>query len=153
LHMEPTDIQLMLRARDGDAAAFQQLMGRHRESLHRFFSALLADRSQADDFVQETFLRLWLSRRRYKPTGRFSNYLLQIGKHFWLNQRHRVRFTTACRRSVEEAIEIVAPPAMQPENIVLERQRAERIRRAIAALPAHYRAVFEMSHFEGRKYA
>ncbi len=40
----------------------------------------------AEDFAQETFLRLWVSRERYQPTGRFSTYLFQIGKHYWLNQ-------------------------------------------------------------------
>jgi len=44
------------------------------------FAAMLTDRSQADDFVQETFLRLWLARGRYEPTGKFSAYLFQIGK-------------------------------------------------------------------------
>ena len=47
--------------------------------------------SQADDFVQETFLRLWLARSRYEPTGKFSTYLFQIGKHYWLNQRKKLR--------------------------------------------------------------
>ena len=70
--MEPTDTELMLRVRNDDVAAFRELLRRYREPLRRFFAALLADRSQVDDFVQETFMRLWLHRRRYEPTGKFS---------------------------------------------------------------------------------
>ncbi len=150
--MEPTDIELMLRAKDGDVAAFQELAHRYREPLRRFFASLLADRSQADDFAQETLLRLWSTRQRYEPTGRFSTYLFQIGRHYWLNQRNRFQAIHYCEAAADAVIEVQAPPATQPERILLQQYRDERIRRAIPALPEHYRIVFEMSHFEGLKH-
>ena len=149
--MEPTDIELMLRARGGDVAAFHRLVLRHREPLRRFFAALLADRSLAEDFAQETFLRLWVSRERYQPTGRFSTYLFQIGKHYWLNQCNKFQ-ARAYEETADPALEIQAPPVTQPEMILLQRDQGARIRRAIAALPEHHRVVFEMSHLEGLKY-
>ena len=148
----PTDIELMLRARGDDAAAFHELVRRYREPLRRFFAAMLADRSQADDFVQETFLRLWLARSRYEPTGKFSTYLFQIGKHYGMNQRKKLRPEVGIA-DVNEALYGAALTVSQPEAVMLERYRDGRIRRAIAALPGHYRAVFEMSHFDGLKYA
>src|SRR5438067_6503407 len=108
--MEPTDIELMLRAKNGDVAAFRELVERYRDPLRRFFAALLADRSQTDDFVQETFLRLWMLRERYAPTGKFSTYLFQIGKHYWLNQRNKYR-ARPLPEPVEGALEIPALPA------------------------------------------
>jgi RNA polymerase sigma-70 factor (ECF subfamily) len=156
--MEPTDIELMLRAREGDVAAFQHLAQRYREPLRRFFAAVLADPSQADDCVQETFLRLWLARGRYEPTGKFSTYLYQIGKHYWLNQRRKLRPELREADALDdeaggEALRAQALRVSQPEMILLERYRDARIRRAIAALPPHYRTVFELCHFEGMKYA
>lgn len=151
--MGPTDIELMLRAREDDAAAFHELVRRYREPLRRFFAGLLADRSQADDFVQETFLRLWLSRGRYEPTGKFSTYLFQIGKHYWLNQRKKFRPELLAIDDPDGAWQVGSGPVTQPHAILLERYRAARIRRAVADLPEHYRAVFEMSHFDGLKYA
>lgn len=156
--MEPTDIELMLRARAGDVAAFQHLAQRYREPLRRFFAAVLADPSQADDCVQETFLRLWLARGRYEPTGKFSTYLYQIGKHYWLNQRRKLRLELREADALDdeaegEALRAQALRVSQPEMILLERYRDARIRRAIAALPPHYRTVFELCHFEGLKYA
>jgi RNA polymerase sigma-70 factor, ECF subfamily len=150
--MEPSDIDLMLRVREGEVAAFRELLRRYQEPLRRFFAAVIADRSQADDFVQETFLRLWLTRERYEPTGRFSTYLFQIGRHYWLNQRKK--FRPELGEEVLDAEVRARPLAVsQPETILLEQYRDLRIRRAIAALPEHYRSVFEMSHFEGLKYA
>jgi RNA polymerase sigma-70 factor (ECF subfamily) len=150
--MEPTDIELMLRAREEDAAAFHELARRYREPLRRYFAALLADRSQADDCVQETFLRLWLARHRYEPTGKFSTYLFQIAKHYWLNQQKKFR-PEVVALDPEETRVARAPRVSEPQAVLLQRYREARIRRAVAALPEHYRAVFEMSHFEGLKYA
>src|SRR5438093_11809455 len=128
--MRATDIELMLRAREDDAAAFQELANRYREPLRRYFASLLADRTQADDFVQEAFLRLWLCRQRYEPSGKFSTYLYQIAKHYWLNQRKKFRpeFT------VEELDEtMVAAPlhVTQPQAVLMRRYRDAQIRKAI----------------------
>ncbi len=148
----PTDIDLMLRVRGDDIEAFRELARRYREPLRRFFASLIADRSQADDFVQETFVRLWLARGRYEPSGKFSTYLFQIGRHYWLNQRKKQR-SEVCFDSLDEASRWPALTSAQPEAVLLRRFREAHIRRVIAALPEHYRSVFEMSHFEGLKYA
>jgi RNA polymerase sigma-70 factor (ECF subfamily) len=148
----PTDIELMVRAQGDDVAAFHELVRRYREPLRRFFAATLPDRAQAEDYAQETFLRLWLARSRYEPTGKFSTYLFQIGRHYWLNQRKKVRPEVGLD-GLDEGSFAVAPAVTRPEAVMLERYRVGRMRRAIAALPDHYRAVFEMSHFEGLKYA
>jgi RNA polymerase sigma-70 factor (ECF subfamily) len=150
--MEASDIQLMLRAQKGDMAAFRQLVSRYREPLRRFFAALLANSAEADDCVQETFLRLWLLRERYEPTGKFATYLFQIGKHHLLNQRKRYQAApqTLPADGVLELLPAADPP---PETAVLGREREERMRQAVAGLPDHYRLVFLLCHDEGLKYA
>lgn len=148
---EASDIELMLRAKAGDTAAFQQLVARYREPLRRFFRAILEDRTLAEDYTQETFLRLWSTRSRYEPTGKFSTYLYQIGKHYWRNQRKKVALPTASIDDTTFQI-LTAPSDTEPETALLEQKRQARIRQAIAALPVHYRAVFEMSHLEGLPY-
>lgn len=150
--MEPTDIELMLRVREDDVAAFGELLRRYREPLRRFFTALLADRSQVEDFIQETFMRLWLNRSRYEPTGKFSAYLYQIGRHHWFNQRKKFRLELG-EEALEQARQVEGPDRFEPEAALLERDRHARVRQAIAALPEHCRVVMEMSHFEGLRYA
>jgi RNA polymerase sigma-70 factor (ECF subfamily) len=150
--MEPTDIELMLQVQKGEMEAFRTLLNRYREPLRRFFAALLADRSEADDCVQETFLRLWLLRDRYEPTGRFSTYLFQIGKHHLLNQRRKFRASPATAQETE-TLELLPATDMPPEAALMERDRQERIRRAVADLPEHYRLVFILSHEDGLKHA
>jgi RNA polymerase sigma factor (sigma-70 family) len=110
--MEPTDIELMLRVRTGEIEAFRLLVTRYREPLRRFFAMLLADRSEADDCTQETLLRLWLLRERYEPTGKFSTYLFQIGKHHLLNQRKKYRAApiTTLENDALELLPATGPP-------------------------------------------
>jgi RNA polymerase sigma-70 factor (ECF subfamily) len=149
--MRPTDIELMLRAKGDDAAAFQELVLRYREPLRRYFASLTVDPAQADDFVQETFLRLWLSRRRYEPSGKFSTYLFQIGKHHWLNQRKKFRPEVGLE-PLDPSVSLAAPAVTQPQTVALLRLRDRQIRTAIARLPEHYREVFTLCHFDGLQY-
>src|SRR5262245_46972146 len=145
--MEPGDIELMLRVRAGEAVAFQRLAERYREPLRRYFAAVSGDASQADDLAQETLLRLWLARERYEPAGRFAGYLFGIARHHWLNQRRKQRRAPApveLAVAEEAALQGAAFQVSQPERVMLERMRAARIRRAVAALPAPYRSVIEL---------
>lgn len=149
--MEPGDIELMLRVRQGDAAAFRLLAGRYREPLRRYFAAQLAEPGAADDAAQETLLRLWLSRERYEPTGRFASYLFRIARHHLLNQRKKRSLITPLDASEGEWL--VAPARVsQPEVVMLAQARERAIRRAIEALPEHTRVVFELANGEGLKY-
>lgn len=151
------DIELMVRVKGGDVAAFRELARRYRDPLRRFFAALSGDRSQADDFAQETLLRLWISRERYEPSGRFSTYLFQIGRHFWLNQRKKEQ--RAPRSIPWQELEdgsgdhlVSGLHGSDPESAHLATHRGGRILRAVDDLPPAYRKVFEMGHLRGLAY-
>jgi len=121
----------------------------------RFFAATLPLPGHADDAAQETLLRLWLLRARYRPTGRFGAYALTIARHFGLNQSVKFRAQASRERNIEEDAPFLAAPAptTQPERIALARYEAARVRAAVAALPPGERAVFLLSHDDGLRYA
>ncbi len=148
------DVSLMLRVQQGDTRAFALLIARYRTRLQRFFVVLLPDPTLADDFAQETLLRLWLSRDQYRPTGSFRAYLFQIGRHYYLN--HRVRQQERRVRehppSPEADLLILAPSRTQPEFVVIAQYETDKRHRAVATLPQHYRDVFILCHLEGLKY-
>ncbi|MBI3944872.1 MAG: sigma-70 family RNA polymerase sigma factor [Armatimonadetes bacterium] len=154
----PSDIEMMLQVQESDAEAFACLVARYRARLSRFFSSLGAPPDVADDLLQETFVRLWQARERYRPEARFSTYLMEIARNLWLNARDRalrapaqVSLDEDTRRPDALALAL-ADSRADPEAVVLARERRRRIDAAIDTLPQKQQIVFVLCHFEGMRY-
>ncbi|MFM7293090.1 MAG: RNA polymerase sigma factor [Planctomycetia bacterium] len=72
---------LMLRVRDGDAAAFEQLVGLWQGRLVTLFLHLTGDHATAEDLAQEVFLRVYRARDRYQPTAKFTTWVHTIANN------------------------------------------------------------------------
>jgi RNA polymerase sigma-70 factor (ECF subfamily) len=98
---------LARRAREGDEAAFAALVEEHAAPLFRFFRARGADEHDAEDLVQETFLKLYEARRRYDPAYAFRTWLFTVGRRCqvsrWRRERRRVRLPAAAGAALEAA--------------------------------------------------
>lgn len=151
------DTSLMCRAREGDVEAFTRLVERHRKRVEGFLYRLFWDRGKAEDGAQEVFLRLWLARGRYQPTGRFTTFLYQVARNYWLDEARKSRVRPAEVALPEDdglpgSTRLPAGPAsLEPHTHLFQRYRQRQIREAIAALPATHRIVFVLAHLEDRK--
>ena len=67
------DVQRMLRVKEGDDRAFEELVAAWQDRLVGIFNHLFRDRQIAEDLAQEVFLRIYRARDRYEPTARFSS--------------------------------------------------------------------------------
>lgn len=155
-----TDPELMMFVKDGDYTAFDELYNRYSGPIRRFLFSLTWDRDVAEDYLQEVFLRLWRARDRYEPTGRFSTYLFQIAKNYYLAQARKAKarseeFSLAHvdRNGFKPFENLRVNQQIEPEVHLLEEYRKLGIRRAIASLPERQKLVFVMSHLEDMKYA
>ena len=81
---ETDDFALMARVRAGRADAFRTLVERHRRPLLNFFARMGAS-SHGEDLAQETFVRLWNYRKKYKPSAKFTTFLYTLARHAWLD--------------------------------------------------------------------
>ena len=63
------DVRLMLRVRDGSAAAFEELVSRYQQRLTGILEHLVPGQGQAEDLAQEVFMRVYRARETYKPTA------------------------------------------------------------------------------------
>jgi len=152
------DAVLMARVQDGDRSAFEEIYHLYGGAIAKFFFHLTWNRQTAEDGVQEVFLRLWRSAHHWKPTGKFSTYLFQIAKNYWINERakqsRRVRPVPLRTEFDEEEPGRVAPdPDPGPESAALQRELAGEIRRAVSSLPEKLRITFVLSEYQGLKYA
>jgi len=138
-----TDATLVRRVLDGDTAAFTMLVDRHAAACTRFAIRMLANREDAEDAVQDSFLRAYRSLARYEERQAFRTWLFQI-----LVNRCR---TAAVRRQRRQRMFLVddnavASASVQPAAESTE-LRAE-LRRAIDALDPDQREAFLLKHVE-----
>ena len=79
------DVHLMLRVGQDEERAFEELVQRYRPRVHSWLIRHLKDAELAEDVAQETFLRAYLARSRYRPQARFSTWLLTIANNLAKN--------------------------------------------------------------------
>ncbi len=79
-HSDP-DVRLMLRVREDDAAAFEELMLRYQNRVVSLLGHLVGKRDLAEDLAQDVFLRVYRSRKRYVPGSKFSTWLFTIANN------------------------------------------------------------------------
>jgi RNA polymerase sigma-70 factor, ECF subfamily len=154
--LEDPEVRLMLRARDGDAEAFGQLVRAYSRRVVGYFCRQIGDRSEAEDLAQDVFLRLYRSRARYQPRARFGTWVFHIMQNVGRNairyrRRHPVvRLAPASEGGGEAFLSDVREDPTRP----LERAEiAEVVRAAVAGLAGRQRAAVELHQFRDHTYA
>jgi RNA polymerase sigma-70 factor (ECF subfamily) len=142
-----SDFEMMERIRNGDRDAFNLLVERYRESLAAFFRRLGA-RHEAEDLVQETFLRVFRHRARYSPTAKFSTFLYTIARNVWTDRWRKWARWRTFREELEEERRTtpLARPYATSTGARLD------IQAALAALPEKLRIVVILSIYQGLSY-
>jgi RNA polymerase sigma-70 factor (ECF subfamily) len=79
----------MVRTGRGDRDAFAELVRRYQSPLLNFFPRMGARTDEAEDLVQETFLRVFRYRERYRPSGKFTNFLYVLARHAWADMARK----------------------------------------------------------------
>jgi RNA polymerase sigma-70 factor (ECF subfamily) len=150
-----TDEELMGLVQKQDISAFEELLRRYEQRIFAFFWRLSANRQEAEDGTQETFLRLWKARARYEPTGKFSTYLFQIAKNHFLHERQK-----RDRRMNSQQVSAENPPGSSGEppswdgayDRMLAGELQAALNEAMAKLPETQRLVYVLTEQEGMSY-
>lgn len=151
---EKSDEQLMQAFQKGETGAFETLLLRHEKGLYRFALRMLADRMQAEEVTQESFLRVIQSAGRYEAKAGFRNYLYRIARNLCIDLlRKRPREALP---SVGDARRAAIPDGIPdrnpgPESHVGAGQVREAIRRALSSLPADQREAFLLKEVRDMK--
>ncbi|MEZ6092378.1 MAG: sigma-70 family RNA polymerase sigma factor, partial [Pirellulaceae bacterium] len=69
------DVRLMIRVREDDAGAFEELVHRYQNRLVQLLEQLAPRRDMAEDLAQDVFLRIYRARKSYEPGAKFSTWL------------------------------------------------------------------------------
>ena len=145
---EATDDELVERAGRGDKAAFGRLVARHQRRLMAVAMRSLGNRAAAEDVVQEVFTRAWVKAPSWQSRqdggggggASYAAWLSRVAVNLCIDGSRRQRTTT-----LDDAPE--APdPAANADDILLARERAARVRAAIAGLPERQRRAISLSY-------
>ncbi len=149
------DAQLMLALRTGDQTAFDALFDRWAGALLRYLERMVTSRAQAEELMQETFLRVYRARERYEVRARFSTWLYTIATRIALNELRRPRHESLDADSDDAGYVAVDRSADQPaiDVIVDARMRGEQVENALRELPERQRAALWLASVEGMSYA
>jgi RNA polymerase sigma factor (sigma-70 family) len=90
LDANDSDVELMLRSKAGDDAAFSELFERYAKRLVGFAYRMVRDRWRAEELVQDAFLQIYRARERYSPSARFSTYIYRVVTNNCLNEIRRL---------------------------------------------------------------
>jgi len=158
--MARSDVQLMLDVKAGDDASFDYLLRKYRTPLVNFLFRMVRDTATAEDLAQEVFLRVYRARKQYSPTAKFTTWLFRIATNLALNSvrdnRYRKMETSidAPQSNEEDATPRELPAReMRIDEHLLDRDRAEFIRRAVALLPEKQRVAVLLHKYEEMDYA
>jgi RNA polymerase sigma-70 factor (ECF subfamily) len=144
--MRPTDEQLVEAFQNGDAAAFDTLLGRWDLKIRGAIYRLVGPHEDVRDLCQETFLKAYRGLGGFKKEARFSSWLYQIAVNVCRDRQRRRRGRTLVSLDELEANEARVPSA---SALVEGRDLSRLVAAAVEALPADQREVIVLKEYQG----
>ncbi|MEZ6183793.1 MAG: sigma-70 family RNA polymerase sigma factor [Planctomycetota bacterium] len=142
----PTDAELVLRAREGDADAFRALVERYQQRIFWVARGMLGNDEDARDAAQEAFIRVHRHLDRFDLGMRFYTWLYQIVVNLSIDQIRRRKKRQGV--SLEAVGDVPGGVEVQGEGIA-QQELQERVQCVLDELPAKYKAVMVLSDLEG----
>lgn len=144
---DPSDRDLAIRARRGEAEAFGDLVRRYQTSIFNVCYRLLGERREAEDLAQEAFVRAYQRLESFDAERPFGPWMRRVAANLCLNRLQLDR-PPAAPLDEERDEDTASTPEVAQEHT----ERAELLRAALLGLPGHYRAVIELRHFQELSY-
>jgi RNA polymerase sigma-70 factor (ECF subfamily) len=153
--MPQTDAATVALARDGNSEAFRLLVERHSRAVYRLAHRMTGNAQDAEDVVQETFLKAYKQLGRFESRANFSTWLHRIAVNCSIDLI-RSRPNREAGHDAGDLEQFAAAPGKRdpaepsPERLMLSTEVQERISEAMSALSRMERAAFVLRHFEGQ---
>lgn len=136
-----SEAELIREARTGSLSALETLYEAHRQMVYAVALGICGNGPDADEVLQETFLRAFRSLGDWRGEGRFSSWLYAIAYRTGINWRRRF----LPRPPVPPAPEA----APDPGDAAIEAEMTDALKREIARLPRQQRIVLTLRHLRG----
>src|SRR5437762_3344730 len=143
---------VLARARQGDSEAFRALVEQHSRSVFRLAFRMTGNEQDAEDVVQESFLRAYRQLGRFESRANFGTWLYRIVANCSVDlmRARQARHDQVRSEPLEAAAELPAAEVPNPERLAESAEIDRQVQNALAALSPLERAAFTLRHYEGR---
>lgn len=143
------ELDIIQQAQSGNPAAYGELYAQHMDAIYRYIHKRVNENGEAEDLTQTVFIKAWQALRDYKPTGApFRAWLYRIAHNavvdYYRTQRDPLLW---------DDLAWMTDPHSTPENRLLDTERQETVRNAIAKLRPTYQAVIVRRFLHNMDYA
>lgn len=148
---DPTDLDyaLLRRLARGEAAALTELVRRHQQRLYHVAYRLLRDSLEAEDAVQEVFLKVYENAHRFEPKAKVSAWLHRITANHCLNLLRRRRPQESLD---QEGTPAPPDPGASPLELLQEKDLSRRLEELLNTLPENQRRALILKRFADLSY-
>jgi RNA polymerase sigma-70 factor, ECF subfamily len=143
---EPTDDQIIARVLSGETAAYEVLVRRYNRRVYRAVRAILRNDDEAEDVMQDAYVRAYQNLPRFEHRASFSTWLTRIAIHEALARVERAK--RIAPDEVDDSNEAFRSAEKNPEEAMAANETRELLEEAILALPHPYRAVMMLRDVE-----
>ena len=154
-----SDAALMLRVRQGDAAAFEALVEKYKQPVANLIYRILRDATEAEDLAQQVFLQVYKAADRYRVTAKFSTWIYTIARNLCLNEirrrsRHPADSMDIGSQENEDlpARQFQDVASAQPPEELLRDELVRKIDLAVSELPENQRTAILLYREEEMSY-
>lgn len=137
---------------DEQPLGFEELALPLFDSLYNFASWLVQNKSNAEDLVQETYLKALRSFDSFQPGTNFRAWMFRILKNTFLSSRTRLSRGLTVEIDAEDDVPVLPATSGTPESLLIERFQEDAVRKAIEQLPVAFRDVLLLCDVEGASY-
>ena len=151
--MDASDAAAVLaRARQGDGEAFRALVEQHSRSVFRLAYRMTGNEQDAEDVVQESFLRAYRQLGRFESRANFGTWLYRITANCAVDlmRSKQARHDQSRAEPLDEASDQTTASGPDPERMAGSAEIQQRVAQALEALSPLERAAFTLRHYEGR---
>lgn len=148
-----TDQQLIDMSLGGDPVAFEHLFKRYRESIFQLYLQRTGSRDDADDLLQETFVKVFLKLDSYNPSFTFGQWAYTIARNTFIDYKRKRRDDVSVD-SLPGGYSSISPSAEAPtpEESYINRQQRSQIEHYMSKMTPRYRRLIELRFFKDYSY-
>jgi RNA polymerase sigma-70 factor, ECF subfamily len=146
-----SDEEVVMKVREGDTALYEVLMRRYNQRLFRIARSILRDDHEAEDVIQDTYVRAYGALHQFAGRAKFSTWLTKIAIHeasSRLRKRKRIEDVPGDAHRKSPSMEDMKSSDPDPEQETLRREAVSFLEQAVDRLPETYRPVFVFREIE-----